>query len=240
MTWLYYNIPTWLSYDNRTMTFSGSPNSSDVGTFTIKVQVTDTKNQSATTTFTINVQMNYVPVVQEQENDQQVGLNKTLVLTLPTATFISPSGDTLYYSASGLPSWLSFNATSLTFTGKPTQYGQYLISVKARDDWNGTAVMNFTIIAGVKPEHPPYVNVILQNVTAIQNALFEYKLPKNAFISPDNSTLYYLVSQANGSNLPSWLEYEDVTKIISGIANANSTNISVIVYADDRKGGIVS
>jgi axial budding pattern protein 2 len=53
-----YNItgyPSWLKYNADDMIFTGSPSNTDVGTFTIIVLGTDSKNETASTTFTIDV-----------------------------------------------------------------------------------------------------------------------------------------------------------------------------------------
>jgi hypothetical protein len=52
------------------MSFQGKPSGKNVGTYTILVTATDTKNESTTTSFKIDVQKNYVPVVQKQIDDQ--------------------------------------------------------------------------------------------------------------------------------------------------------------------------
>jgi hypothetical protein len=36
------------------------------------------------------------------------------------------------------------------------------------------------------------------------------------------------------------LSYEEITQTISGIANENSTAVEIIVFADDRRGGIAN
>jgi hypothetical protein len=58
-------------------------------------------------------------------------------------TFVDPNGDKLTISTSTLPTWLKFNATSLTFTGTPTEYGIYNVTVFAKDAWNGKCNMSF-------------------------------------------------------------------------------------------------
>lgn len=72
ITYSFDDVPDWLSYSTSSgfMKFAGSPSQTDVGTFTIIVIGTDTKNESATTTFQIDVQKNYYPVVQKQVDDQ--------------------------------------------------------------------------------------------------------------------------------------------------------------------------
>ena len=69
LKYYYYYDANWLSFDNKSMTFSGKPNSTNVGTFSILLECNDTKNQSGQTTFQINVLMNYVPVVQQYVNE---------------------------------------------------------------------------------------------------------------------------------------------------------------------------
>lgn len=64
MTLYFYNIPSWMTFKNDSMTFSGRPSQYDVGTYVIEFKATDTKNESASTTFSVEVQKNYVPVVQ--------------------------------------------------------------------------------------------------------------------------------------------------------------------------------
>ena len=74
---------------------------------------------------------------------------------LDADTFIDPNGDTLSYSTSNLPAWLSFDAATLKFYGLPTNYGTYNVSLTARDAWNGFTTMSFEIVAGIKPNTPP-------------------------------------------------------------------------------------
>jgi hypothetical protein len=52
-------------------------------------------------------------------------------------TFIDPNGDKLTFNVSSLPKWLSFDPDNLKFTGTPTTYATYNVTVGAKDDWNG-------------------------------------------------------------------------------------------------------
>ena len=167
------------------MSLSGTPTSTDVGTYTIIVSVTDTKNESASTSFLIDVQKNYFPVVQKQIDDLQLELNVTMNLPLDSKTFVDPNGDTLSYSTNELPSWLAFDPSTLTFSGKPTTYGNYNISLTARDSWNGYTTMNFVIVAGIRPNTPPYIVTKLTDKEAYRKELFVYKFPATAFNDSD-------------------------------------------------------
>ncbi len=72
--------------------------------------------------------------------DQQVKFNKDFSWQVPTGSFVDPDqGDTLDYSAtladgSPLPSWLSFDAATQTFSGRaPKQVGSVEVKVTAND-----------------------------------------------------------------------------------------------------------
>jgi len=78
-------------------------------------------------------------------------------LQLEPDTFIDPNNDILTLSTDRLPSWLTFDAASRRFSGTPTDYGTYEIRVHARDAWNGTCTMEFTIVAGIRPNRAPFV-----------------------------------------------------------------------------------
>ena len=238
-------VPTsWLTYNPRDQSFTGTAKSANVGTYTIIVTATDSKNESTSTSFKIEVQKNYVPVVQKQIDDQQLDLNKTFFIQLDKDTFVDPNGDPLLYSAPSLPNWLTFDPTLLTINGTPSQYGQYNVSVTARDSWNASATMSFEIVAGIKPNVAPVVTKQLTNQFAYLKELFQYKMPADAFNDSDGDQLFYLVSQTNGSYLPNWLIYEEITKTFSGIPtqddpiNIAANVTSVLVIADDRRGGL--
>ncbi|BAQ64645.1 S-layer family protein [Geminocystis sp. NIES-3709] len=57
------NLPTWLSFDTNTRTFSGTPTNSDIGTISVKVTTTDTGSLSAEDTFDIVIQQLQTVVV---------------------------------------------------------------------------------------------------------------------------------------------------------------------------------
>lgn len=56
-------LPSWLSFDTNTRTFSGTPSNSDIGTISVKVTATDTESLSADDTFNIVIQKLRVLVV---------------------------------------------------------------------------------------------------------------------------------------------------------------------------------
>ena len=56
-------LPAWLTFDPATRTFSGTPGSADVGTFSVKTSATDLGNLTANETFNIDVTTTPPPTV---------------------------------------------------------------------------------------------------------------------------------------------------------------------------------
>jgi len=80
------------------------------------------------------------PVLAQPLDDQKADADKAFNFTVPVGAFTDPNGDALTYSATlqgggGLPSWLSFNATTRTFSGTPgdADVGSLSIVITASD-----------------------------------------------------------------------------------------------------------
>jgi uncharacterized repeat protein (TIGR03803 family) len=87
--------------------------------------------------FRLGVTENQSPLVNTLIPDQTNVYGASLSYAFPANTFADPdAGQTLTYSASGLPPGISFNGPSRTFSGAPTNAGPYVVTVTATD--NGT------------------------------------------------------------------------------------------------------
>ncbi|NEJ75044.1 hypothetical protein GR197_31795, partial [Rhizobium phaseoli] len=107
---------------------------SDVFSYTMR----DTAGATATANITITIHgANDAPVLAVQTVGQNATVGTAFSFVLPTTTFTDvDSGETLTYSATAadgtaLPGWLSFNATTRTFSGTPTTSGTYGVKVTA-------------------------------------------------------------------------------------------------------------
>src|SRR6185437_1886958 len=71
----------------------------------------------------------------------------------PANTFSDPDGDTLTYTASGMPSGVTFTGSTRTFSGTPASAGTFAVTVTASD--NGTPVLiatnTFHIVINAAP-----------------------------------------------------------------------------------------
>ncbi|MBX9256369.1 putative Ig domain-containing protein, partial [Desmonostoc muscorum CCALA 125] len=130
-------LPSWLSFNANTRTFSGTPTNDNVGAIAIKVTAKDTSNATVSDTFNLTVtNVNDAPTVVNAIADKTTTENSVFNFTLPANTFADVDlGDSLTYTAkldngNPLPSWLTFNATTRTFSGTPTAANVGNINVK--------------------------------------------------------------------------------------------------------------
>ncbi|MBD9449965.1 DUF4082 domain-containing protein, partial [Rhizobium sp. RHZ02] len=100
----------------------------------------DAAGATATAALTITVHgADDAPVLAVQTATQNATVNTAFSFALPAGTFTDvDSGDTLTYTATSadgsvLPTWLSFNAATQTFSGTPTTTGTSGIKVTATD-----------------------------------------------------------------------------------------------------------
>ncbi len=154
-------LPTWLVFDTMTQTFSGTPANVQVGSVDIKIVATDSAGAKAEDIFKLTVQnVNDAPILQQAIADRSLNANTALNFTLPTGTFTDiDAGDVLSYSAaladgSALPTWLSFNTNTRTFSGTPSidQVGAVDIKILATDvaGSQATDVFRITVKSGLK------------------------------------------------------------------------------------------
>lgn len=75
----------------------------------------------------------------------------------------------------------------------------------------------------------------LYNQSMVAGELFSYTIPDNAFSHLSLETLNFDIKQSNGSALPSWLTFDEVTKTLTGTppSDVNSLELSVVVTSDD-------
>ncbi|HEY9859887.1 MAG TPA: cadherin-like domain-containing protein, partial [Candidatus Obscuribacterales bacterium] len=113
--------------DNNDGTYSFTPTANFNGTVNFGYNVIDGNGGSVAATQSITIApANDAPVVSNAIAPQFALEDTPFTFTLPSDTFIEPDGDSLSYIAtsangSDLPSWLTFDANTLTFSGSPPQ-----------------------------------------------------------------------------------------------------------------------
>ncbi|OHU94935.1 Ig-like domain-containing protein [Pseudoalteromonas byunsanensis] len=113
------NQPSWTSFDNSTGTLSGTPENDDVGTTTgIVISVSDDNLTASLPAFGIQViNINDAPTI--SGSPDTTALQDSLYSFTPQAGDVD--GDTLTFSVSSQPSWLTFDTSTGELSGTPTQ-----------------------------------------------------------------------------------------------------------------------
>ncbi len=75
---------------------------------------------TASTSFKLYVGSLLAPIYQNPISTQKATVDKSFNYIMPDNVFVGQNGDAIFYKAKDLPKWLIFDATTRTFSGKPT------------------------------------------------------------------------------------------------------------------------
>ena len=238
-------IPSWLQFNPKTLTFSGTPPNSEAGlSLGIEVTATDTGKQSTSENFTIQFVTGAAPKLVTPVPAQSWSLNQTIDWTAPVA-FTDSSGIALAYSAksadgSALPSWLKFDPTTLTFTGTaPGVSGILSLEIDATNVSGARTGDVFTVTIGQPNPNatpPNLTDPTVSQYWAIGQHV-SFTLAADTFTDPQGLPLTYsaLLSAGEGA-LPSWLTFDPTTRTFSGIVPASGASLGIEVIATDSAG----
>ena len=161
-------LPSWLTFTAVTRTFSGTPQSGDSGTLSVKVTANDGNSGTVSDTFDIVVSApaNNAPTVANAIPNQTATVGAAFSYAFPANTFSDPDSDSLTYTAtksdnSALPSWLTFTALSRAFSGTPQAANAGTLSVKvtANDGKGGTVSDTFDIVVSNAGTTTPTITI---------------------------------------------------------------------------------
>ena len=245
-------LPTWLTFNAATRTFSGTPLNDDVGTLSVKLTATDGASASVFDTFEVTV---------ANTNDAPLALANTVALNenATSANLVASlladdsdvdAGDTLRISAvntTGTAGTVAFNAAlqTLTYSANAASHNALAQGASATDSFtytaadssNATATASVTVTVTGVNDAPAVANA-LPDQSAVASAAFSYAFAANAFTDVDvGDTLAYSATRADGSALPAWLSFNPATRTFSGTpATADAGTLSVKVTAADPHG----
>jgi len=155
ITYTEQNLPIGAVYVSQTFTWT--PDYSQAGTHTITFIASDGQDQdSETITITVN-NVNRGPVFTPM-SDQAVYTDDSLTFTVNA---VDPDGDTLTYSASGLPYGANFNIATQLFSWTPSsgQVGSYDVTFIASDSQDQDS-MTITITVSADVLAPNVTNCL--------------------------------------------------------------------------------
>jgi len=216
------NAPAWAGFSNGTFTFNGT--SEPVGTYNWTITATDGLGHTGSTTITVTVN-NVAPVFNSAVNNIAAVQGKPFSFQVPGAH--DNNGDALTYSGImwngsayvALPSWVTFNASTLTFSGTPPTAGSFILACWAEDSHGAISGEGFTLTVAATPQPPQYVGTLSGHD-------YEYVSPKptsinmsGQFTDPQGQALTYTATQSSGAALPAWLTFNASTQVFSGLDN---------------------
>jgi hypothetical protein len=185
---------------------------------------------------------NQGPSLAQQTPDQTWAQGSHVSLTLPAGVF-SESGQTLAYTATqangqACPSWLTFNASTMAFSGTvPSGMETLSLKVTATDTSGLSSSETFNVTV---PGLPPTLAHQTAAQTWTEGARLSFTLPSNTFADPNGEALSYSATLSNGQPLPSWLMLNSSSGTFTGTVGDTSGPETIKVTATDTSGLSVS
>ncbi|KAJ6591640.1 hypothetical protein DFH09DRAFT_180320 [Mycena vulgaris] len=191
-------------------------------------------------------------------------LNEPFSWSFSPSTFRSTAGE-INYSVSSLPSWLSFDPSTMTFRGTPAtkDEGNPVITVKAQDSASSVS-SQFTLCVTPYPAPTLHIPLADQFYAANPSLSSVFPLSPNSALTTPNPalripprwsfsiglqsdtysaehSLYYDVLQANGSALPEWMEFNSKSLTLNGVVPDDRILqspyiVTVVLHASDQEG----
>ena len=192
------------------------------------------------------------PLMEQQPPVARIG--QPFIFDIFQDTFTS--SNTINYTTSQLPSWLSWNPPSLAFYGTPaaSDVGSQDISLTANDG-SGITVTNFTLLVS-KYAVPGVHEAFTTQIGAPSSRVFSSAtaLPGNTGVSippqwsfslgfaadtfrlsrskPVNGDLFLSARVRGMAGLPSWLKFSNDSIVFTGVAPANGSYTVVVTGSD--------
>ena len=141
LTYSATGLPAGLSISSSTGLISGTPTTS--GSYSVTVTAKDTTGATGSASFTWTINSTTGNTVTVTNPGSQTGTVGTAASLQIKATD-SASGQTLTYSATGLPAGLSISSTTGLITGTPTTAAANSVTVTAKDTTGATGSASFT------------------------------------------------------------------------------------------------
>lgn len=232
-------LPVWIVFNNFTQSFSGLANTSLAGSYDVSVIVTDSYGGQAHGEFTVLVEP--LPQLGLPQPSLVIPVSQPFSLKLSPVLFVD--ANLLTYSAqqvSGapLPSWLSFNPATASFSGIPAAVNQGMLPLRiiATDPFGGTTATEFNVTVRIFPQA---IGMIQTPPRFRELKEVEFTVPTGLFSEADSSvTLMYSATLQGGGALPGWLTFNASNLTFNGWPlSQDEGTLMLEVVASDGQGG---
>ncbi len=231
------NKPTWASFDTATGALTGTPANGDVGMTTgIVISVKDAANVSddlAAFNITVN-NVNDAPVIS--------GTPATTVAQDAAYSFTSvvtdaDSGDSKAFSITNKPSWASFDNTTGTLAGTPSNsdVGSYAnIIITVTDGANASDALSAFSIEVTNVNDAPTISGT-PATTVAEDAAYSFTPTANDIDSGDTKTFSII-------NKPTWAAFSTTTGALTGTPDNShvGTTSNIVISVEDAAGATAS
>jgi len=163
LTYSATGLPTGASFNASTRTFSWTPGYGQAGSYSVTFGVADNGSPVMSDTKTVSITVGATNRAPALSVPGAQSVNEGAPLTFTVSATDPDTGQTLTYSASGLPTGASFNASTRTFSWTPGygQAGSYSVTFSVHD--NGTPTLSDTKTVSITVGHvnrPPVLNAV--------------------------------------------------------------------------------
>ena len=163
-------LPTWLTWDDSTLTFTGLPSNSDVATFDVNVTFWDLYILDAKLDYTFNLEVKTnlppqisgsLPLVPDITVPSPIDYDNSLI-----DFFSDRENDEVVFSVTKSPNapWLNYDTLTSKLSGFPpdnTQAGIYTITMTAQNVFPSTTLTNTqTLTINVIVNAPPIIQTV--------------------------------------------------------------------------------
>jgi hypothetical protein len=234
------NLPTWLSFDAASRTFSGTPGNAEVGNLNVRVTATDLSGTSVSDDFELTVSNvndapTGLPVIDGRAVEDQLLTANTSSMGdvdgLGTLTFQWLRDDRVINDAAGS-----------TYLLGDADVGTHIRVRVSYTDGRGSDEVLLSAASGPvgNINDAPVAALSLRDQVATESAAFSFALPAEAFTDVDiGDTLSYRATLASGAALPAWLRFDPATRTLSGLpTNGDLGIVNVVVSATDQAGAM--
>jgi hypothetical protein len=226
--------PSWASFSSSTGRLSGTPTSSNIGTYSnIVISVNDGQVSAALPAFSIQVRdvANSPPTISGTPSGSAT--TGTAYSFTPSAS--DPDRNPLTYSIANRPVWATFSTSSGRLNGTPatSNVGNYAnIVISVSDGRASTSLPAFAINVAAPPNRAPTINGTPPTSVTAGTA---YTFTPSA-ADADNDTLGFTIA-----NMPSWATFNTGTGRLSGTPtsqNVGTFSGIVITVSDGEAPGV--